>query len=293
MVMGGSQQSSGMIGMVAKALGLDKGITGKLLMMAAPILMSVIGKHIKSAALDAVGLGKLLGDQKSHLASVMPSSLSSDLGFTGLVGKAGDMAGSAVDAVGNVGGAALGAASDVGGKAMGAASDAGNAAASAGGSILKYLIPVGLLALAAIWGIPKLIDMQRAQPTEGQLDKVSATALPGVSGMDFSSIPGFDALGETGTKLTGGLKDLTSGLEGVTDEEGAKGFAGKITDFTNSIDGMGLDKLDGVAKTATSTIFGKFIETVKGLLSGKSEGIQGILQPVIDTLMKKLSPFSG
>lgn len=296
MVMGGGQQSSGMIGMVASALGLDKGIAGKLLMMAAPIIMGVIGKHIKSAALDAVGLGKLLGDQKSHLASVMPSSLTSDLGFTGLVGKAGDMAGSAVDAVGNAGGAALGAVSDVGGKAMGAASDvggkamgaasgAGNAAASAGGSVLKYLIPLGLLALAAIWGIPKLMDMQGRN--------ISAPEVSGVSGMDFGAIPGMDALGETGTTLTGGLKDLTSGLEGVTDVEGAERFAGKITDFTNSIDGMGLDKLDGVAKTATSTIFGKFIETIKGLLSGKSEGIQGVLQPAINTLMEKLSPFSG
>jgi len=58
MVMGGSQQSAGMIGMVAKALGMDKGIVGKLLMMAAPIVMGVIGKHVKNKALDAVGLGR-------------------------------------------------------------------------------------------------------------------------------------------------------------------------------------------------------------------------------------------
>jgi len=188
----------------------------------------------------------------------------------------------AADAVGNVGGSALNAASDVGG-----------AATKAGGSLLKYLVPVGLLAVAAMWGIPKLIEMNSTASSGGQLDNVTAKPIPGVSGIDFSSIPGFDALGETGTKLTSGLNDLTSGLEGVADEAGAKSYAEKITGFTGSIDGMGLDKLDGVAKTATSTILGKFIETIKGLLASKSDGIQGILKPVIDTLMEKLSPFGG
>ena len=326
MVMGGSQQSSGMIGMVAKALGLDKGIAGKLMMMAAPILMGVIGKHVKNKALDAVGLGNLLGSQKSHLSGFMPASLTSDLGFGNLLGQAGDMAGSAAGAVGNAGNAALGAAGNVGGAAMdaagklggaagnvgnaamGAAGNVGNAAMGAAGNVgnaagaaasggfgfLKALIPIALLALAALWGIPKLMNQGSMEGPAIDKGDITAPAMGAMAGkMDFGSIPGLDALGETGTTLTSGLSGLTTGLSEVTDEAGAQSFATKLTGFTDSFDSMGLDQLDGAAKTTATGIIGKFVETVKGMLAGKSEGVQGILQPVVDTLTQKLSGFTG
>jgi hypothetical protein len=278
MVLGGSEQTNGMIGTIAKALGLDDGIIGKLLMMAAPIIMGVIGKHIKNKALDAVGLGDLLGTQKQHLASFMPSSLTNDLGFGDLLGEAGG----AVNAVGD-------AAKDVGNAAGRMAGDAADAASSAGGSLLKYIIPVGLLALLAVAGYPWIMNMVSKMGHEG----VESAASVGetVKGLDFSSLPGFDELGETGTKMSEGFQDITSGLEGVTDESGAKTLAEKITGFTGAIDGFGLDKLDGTAKTAASGMIGKFIDAVKDMIGGKSEGIQGILKPVIDLLMEKLSPF--
>ena len=282
MVMGGSQQSAGMIGMVAKALGLDKGIVGKLLMMAAPIVMGVIGKHVKAKALDAVGLGNLLGEQKSNLG-FMPSSLTSNLGLGNMLGKAGDIAGSAGDAIGNVGGAAK----DAVGNAAGAAGDV----AKSGGGLLKFILPLGLIAIAAFFAVPKIIDMMSRAPVEVDPSEITAPAIPG--GLDFGSIPGLDELGETGKTLTTGFSDITSGLKDVTDEAGAQTLADKITGFTGSIDGLGLDKLDGVAKTATSGIIGQFKDAVTGLISGKSEGIMGILKPVIDALMEKLSPFGG
>ncbi len=278
MVMGGSQESAGMIGMVAKALGLDKGIVGKLLMMAAPIVMGVIGKHIKAKALDAVGLGSLLGEQKSHLSGYMPASLTSDLGFGDMLGKAGDLAGSASDAVGNVGGAAAGAAGDV---------------AKSGGGLLKYIIPIGLLGMAAFFFGPKIMDLMTRSSDAIDPSEITAPAVPGMPDMDFGSIPGLDALGETGKTLTTGFSDITTGLKDVTDEAGAKTLAEKITGFTGTIDGLGLDKLDGAAKTATGGLVEKFKEAVTGLISGKSEGIMGILKPVIDALMEKLSPFAG
>ena len=74
-------QRGGIMTTIAKALGLDEGIVGKLLMMAAPILMGVVGRHVKQKALDAVGLGSLLGEQKSHIASALPGSLGGALGF--------------------------------------------------------------------------------------------------------------------------------------------------------------------------------------------------------------------
>ena len=150
----------GIMGIVGKFLGLDGSIMGKLMAMAAPIVMGVIGKHIKNKALDAVGLGNFLGSQKASLGSAMPSALTSQLGFGNLLGNvtgaassaAGAVGGAASSAAGAVGGAAssaAGAAGNAGRAAAGAAGDAGRAAAGAAndaasgiGGILKLLLPL-------------------------------------------------------------------------------------------------------------------------------------------------------
>ena len=136
-----------MIGMVAKALGLDNGIVGKLLTMAAPILMGVIGKHVKDKALDAVGLGNLLGSQGPNLSGVLPSSLTSNLGFGDMLGSAGNAVNSAAGAVGNLGnsaagavGNAAGAVGNAAGNATGAIGNAAGSAAQTGGGLAKMLI---------------------------------------------------------------------------------------------------------------------------------------------------------
>ena len=77
----------GIMGIMSKFLGLDGSMMGKLMAMAAPIVMGVIGKHIKNKALDAVGLGNFLGSQKSSLGAAMPSALTSQLGFGNLLGN--------------------------------------------------------------------------------------------------------------------------------------------------------------------------------------------------------------
>ena len=325
LITGGSQQSSGMIGMVAKALGLDNGIVGKLLTMAAPILMGVIGKHVKDKALDAVGLGNLLGSQGPNLSGVLPSSLTSNLGFGDMLGSAGNAVNSAAGAVGNLGSSAAGAVGNLGNSAAGAVGNAagavgnaagnatgaiGNAAGSAaqtGGGLAKMLmglIPLALIGLAAWFFLPGLLSggadlankaKEGVEAGAGKLqegveagtEKLSAMG----GGLDFGSIPGFDALGETGTKLTEGMSGITSGLTDVTDEEGATALADKISGFTGSLDGMGLNALEGPAKEAASGMIGQFVEVVKNLIGGKSEAIQGILQPVIGPLMEKLSAF--
>ena len=272
MVLGGSQQTSSMTKSIAKALGLDEGIVGKLLVLVAPIVMSVIGKYLKGNAMDAVGLGDLLGQQKSHLASVLPASLSNDLGF-------GDMLGQVEGAVSN--------ASTAVGEAAGNAGDAANT----GGSVLKILLPLAILVAAAMYFGPKLYEsISRTGPKVDPSDIARSVGSSGFD-MDFASVPGLDALGDTGKALTTGFGEITSGLKGLSDDAGATSLAGKIKEFTGKIDGLGLDKFEGAAKSTTSSLVGKFIEAVKGLLAGKSEGIQSILKPVVDALMEKLSPF--
>jgi hypothetical protein len=278
MVLGGGQETNGMIQTIAKALGLDEGIIGKLLMMAAPIVMGVIGKHLKAKAMDAVGLGDLLGQQKSHLANVMPASLTNDLGF-------GDMLGNAGDAVSNASRTVTGAANTAG--AM-----AGDAAKS-GGGLFKVLIPIALLAAAALYFGPMIMDYMSMSGKKIDPSEITAATAEGQMDLDFSSVPGLDSLGDAGKTLSTGFSDITTKLQDLNDEAGATSLVDKLKDFTGQIDGLGLDKFEGAAKNVTSGLISRFITAVKGILADKSEGIQGILKPVVDALLEKLSPFNS
>ena len=310
------------------------------------MLWGVIGKHIKNKALDAVGLGSFLGEQKKSLG-FMPASLTEGLGFGNLLGNvtgaagnvagavsgaagnaanavsgaAGNAAGAVSGAAGKVGGAVSGVAGNAAGAVSGAAGSAGDAAkqaAGGAGGFLKLLFPLLLLGALA-YGVYSFWPMLTgAAGAAGDAAKKGAGAMVdgagdmakgagdmakgamggmSIPGMDFGSIEGFDmeSLGATGPALTKGFGDITSGFTGLatSGEDGARDLAGKITGFSDSIGGMGLDKLTGAGKTSATGMIGMFIEKIKSLFVGQSEGIQGILKPSVDGLMEKLSPFTG
>lgn len=266
MVFGDSR--GGLLSGIAKFLGLDDGIMGKLMTLAAPIVMGVIGKHIKQKALDAVGLGSLLGEQKSFLSSSMPSGLTSALGF-------GDFLGGATDAVKDAGSAVADAASDAGRAAANVAGDA----VETGGSIMKFLLPLILLAALAILGYTILtggFGNDQGKGTEG----AAATALDDINFGSFD----MKGLQEKFTGITDGFKDVTV--------DNASGLATKISDLTGSIGDMGLDNLTGPAKEAASGAVGKFVDSITSALKGiTDDGILGILKPVVDALISRLDPF--
>jgi hypothetical protein len=268
MVLGGQKETSGLVGMISKALGLDDSVVGKLLTMAAPIVMGIIARHVKAKAMDAVGLGNLLGEQKSHVASALPNTLASNFGLGDFTGKANEALGAANNAASN------------------AATAAGDAAAQAGGGLLKLIVPLGIIAAIAVGGWWYM----NQGPTKMEAPDVPQVEMPK---LDFANIPGMDALGEKGKTLSTGFTELADGIKGVSDVDGAKGLVGKIEGFTGKLDGLGLDGLEGPAASATSGMVGQFVDLVKKLLAGKSVDIQTVLQPAIDALMKKLNPLAG
>jgi len=175
--------------------------------------------------------------------------------------------------------------------------DAAGEAASGVGNLLKFLLPLILLGALAWFLIPMLTggggDADKdADPAPAKKEGL-AMKVPGIQQLEMAPPAGaMDALGEGGKTLTDGLTMISGGLQNVTDEAGATDLAGKITDFTGKIGGLGLGDLsEGSAKTASSMLIGKFVDSAPGLLSGKSEGIMGILKPVIDKLIEALSPF--
>ncbi len=106
---------------LGKVTGLTRGSSGSLMGLLAPIVLNFVGKRIKNKALDAVGLKNMLSGQRDYVKGGIPADARGMLGF------AADKSNERVAA---------------------AASTATETAKSGGGGILKFLLPLGLLAAA-------------------------------------------------------------------------------------------------------------------------------------------------
>jgi|GEM_PF-125735 len=165
----------GIIDMVSSIAGVNKKSSSSLMGMVGPMIMGYLGKKILSGGLNASGLAGLLSGERNNIAEAMPNQLADLIGFempdsivgkvaagaaavTGaatdaagkVVGTAGDVAGDAAKAAAGVVGDAAGAVGNVAGKAGNLAGDAagaiGDTAKAGGSSLLKYLLPLLLLA---------------------------------------------------------------------------------------------------------------------------------------------------
>lgn len=266
MILGGGK--SGMLATLAKALGLDAQKIAKLVAMIAPIVMGIIAKQIKNKALNSAGLGNLLGEQKNLLGKYLPSNLSSQLGFGNLLSS---VQGAANQAAGQAG--------KMVDHASRAASHAGREAVQQGSSLLKFLLPLALVAAVAI-GIWWWMN-RNANP-----GNLPAGNPPGTQTSAPDLLGGFDLAG-----LQTSFDEITDGFENLT-ADSATGLAGKITGLTTKMDSLGLDKLGDGPKKLVGEAVGGFSGKLTELL-GKvtDEGILGILRPVIDALIAKIKTF--
>ena len=276
-IFGGSQ--SGMIQSISKALGLDRSIVGKLLTFAAPMLLGIIGKHVKSTGMDLLGFSSLLSEQKPHVNAALPSGLSHDLGFGNLLSGDGNLG----NAVSNAPVSNTTSANSAAGRARTAREPDG--AAKQGGGILSILLPLIILGAIAYFAVPAIMDAMNKGKDGGDNVVNESTDL---ASMDVS------ALGEAGPKLQKGFTDITSGFKGLaeTGADGAKDLSTKISDFSGSIDNMGLADLSDSAKPVAKSMIGKFIQTIKAMLDTQNAAIKGILQGPVSALLDKLEPFA-
>ncbi|QEG22209.1 hypothetical protein [Mariniblastus fucicola] len=105
-----------------------------------------------------------------------------------------------------------------------------------------------------------------------------------MASIDFGDFD-MDGLQEKFTGITDGFKDVTA--------DSAEGLSTKISDLSGSIEGMGIDKLTGPAKTAVSGVLSKFGAAVKAAMENISdEGILAKLKPVVEALMEKLNAYN-
>jgi len=246
--------TGGLIDKIAGFSGLKGSAASSLIKMAAPFLMSMVGRHIKNKALDAVGLGKFLGSQRQHARSSMPGGLLSSLGagflgkgasaVTGLasdgldagkkvVGGAADAAGKVVGGAGKVAGNVVGGAGKVVGGAADLAGDVGGAAVKTGGSILRWLIPLFLLIGIGGWfGIG-----------------------PGCGGAaDMAKDAAAKTVDVAGDAAKGAANVAGDAAKGAADLAGdaVKGAAGAVGAVFGKIDEAAKAALDGIKFTAGS-----------------------------------------
>jgi chemotaxis protein histidine kinase CheA len=81
----GNDALGSLTGALARFAGTGEDQAKSLLGMAAPLVMGVLGRQQRTAALDAAGLANLLTSQKDSIASALPSGLASLLSGTGLL----------------------------------------------------------------------------------------------------------------------------------------------------------------------------------------------------------------
>jgi OOP family OmpA-OmpF porin len=76
--LGGKLQ--GIIGALSSHGGADRAVTSKLVALAAPLALGVIGRHAREHNLDAKGLAAFLAEQKPKVATMLPAPLRSLVG---------------------------------------------------------------------------------------------------------------------------------------------------------------------------------------------------------------------
>ncbi len=138
---GGSKLGT-LANIVGKVSGLGGGASSGLLSMVAPMAIGLLKRYAMSKGMNALGLGSLLGGQKSFLSKAAGPDMSDFLGLaSGMMGGAKETGAKAV-------GKTTGAVKNVGSSARGAATQA----TSSGGGLLKKILPIALLAILGVLG---------------------------------------------------------------------------------------------------------------------------------------------
>ncbi len=306
--------TGGLIDKIAGFSGLKGSAASSLIKMAAPFLMSMVGRHIKNKALDAVGFGKFLGEQRGNIQSSMPQGLLSSLG-AGFLGKGASavsglasdgmdagkkIVGGATDAAGKVvGGAAdagkklVGGVGNVAGSAANMAGDVGGAAVKTGGSILRWLIPLLILLGVAGWfGIGPGLG-GAADAAKGAVEKtadMAGDAAKGAADMAGDAAKGAadmagDAAGAAGDAMKGAAGAI-GGMFGKIDEV-AKGALDKIKFTAGSAGSEMMKFIDGGFKGD-----GRF--TFKNLtFATGSANIDGATAVEVDNMAAILKAYPG
>ncbi len=310
-LLGGGNQSSGLMDMGGKLLGsllggsgvggltnaisgfsgLGKGAAGSLLGLLAPLLMGVIKRQLgSSGGLNVGNLTNLLMGQKNNIAAAMPAGLDKHLQSAGVgdlfSGVLGNLTGMGQQAVSSASSAANQASSAVNRGVSSATNAARNVADNIPtrrpASPLRWLAPVAL-ALVAGWFFLGRNNTPAVPTVEGGGTGTTATAM--VGDVDVSK--------EFGSVFT----NLTSTLNGIKDEATAKTALPKLEEIAGNVDNLSglFGQLPAAAKTGVASLINDNLGGLNTLISKVTAlpGVGGVVQTVLDNIVKALSGLAS
>jgi hypothetical protein len=272
MLLGGSQST--IISLIAKMFGFgDKGASS-LLGMLAPVVMSVVGKQVKSQGLDAGGLASLLSGQNSFLNAALPSELKNVMGFADLGGANRPATTTTQRTTGTT-------------TASHSAPEAGNP--------LKFLLPLLLLAALGYAGYQFL--KPKPQPVKTATPPAVTTPAPKAPPSAAAEVkpPAMDPMIALKEQLTSTFEGLSSTLGGITDEASATAAVDKIKAAATGYSALGIEKMSAETRTGLVPFLKPLFDKVKAALdvAYKIPGVQGIIEPVIGPMVQAVSAVAG
>jgi hypothetical protein len=315
-LLGGGQQSTGLMDMGGKLLGsllgggnvggltnaisgfsgLGKGAAGSLLGLIAPLLMGVIKRQLMgSGGLNVGNLTGLLTGQKDNIASAMPAGLGQQLQNAGL----GSLFGGVLGNLTGMGQQAMNSASNVANQASSAvnkvASSTANAASNAtrtvtnniptprpAASPLRWLAPLAIV-LVAGWFL--LNRANRPAVVEGGGTGTTTTAEATTGDVDVAK--GFGDV----------FTNLTSTLNGIKDEATAKTALPKLEEISGQVNNLSglFGGLPDTAKTGITSLVNDNLSGLNSLVSKVTAlpGVGGVIQTVLDNIVKALSGLAS
>ena len=156
--------------------------------------------------------------------------------------------------------------------------------AQAGGSLLKVVILLLAVVVLAFLVWKFLMAPPAPNPQPGPPDTNQSASEDGGSGLQTDAGSG-GALAQAKELF----RNITTTIESVKDEATAKSAATRLEELTAKVDGLGLGKLDGMAKTGFQVAMKAFRSKVDNVLEKiyKTPGVEPILKPAIDGLLNK------
>ncbi len=261
----GGSTLSGIVSTLAKFLGLGGDTTNKLLGYMMPMVLGGVMKSFKGKTPDAAGLAGLFAENKSAIASAIPSGLSL-AGIPGLT-NASEAVRSAAGTVGRTAGRAADTASD------------------AASPLAKYLLP--FLAVAAILG-----------GLWWFLNRTPAVVAPTVPAITMPSLPEIpNEAAQLGTDLSGWFTSLNDSLGGIKDVATAEAALPKLKDAASQLDAAkaAFDKLPAAGKSSISTLIASSLGSIKDLIAKLTSipGVGDLVKPFTDPIVNTLTAMGS
>lgn len=225
----------GVTDLISAASGLKSGSTSSLLKLGLPILMSVIGKKVKTDGLGLDGFMKLLGGQQDFVQKAAPAGFMDKMlgtlgvgslgaaavsAVSGIGSKAGDVAGSVSKSVSNT---AKTTATNVANSAKSTVTGGGNNGNKKKGGLARIL-PL-LLVLAAL-ALAFLAFQKCGGKAKEGLDATVGAAKEGVTAVGDAAKEGVNTVGDIAKDGANAVGDAASATVGVVEDLGDAVYSG-------------------------------------------------------------------